>query len=150
MGRPKIPTNIVKLTGNPGRRKLNGSEPQPPPGVPKKPSWIGKEASAEWDRIVPQLVACGLLTHLDYAALLGYCTSYEHWVKAEAEIREHGTVLTTPNGMLQRSPYLTQANQSLKLMRQFVSDFGLSPASRSKVTVGGQQKEDDPLAKYRA
>lgn len=151
MGRPKKPTKIVKLMGNPGKRPLNKDEPQPREGIPEKPkNLLSKEASAEWDRIVPELEACGLLTKIDYAVLLGYCQAFGNWSKAVRMVAKHGTVVESPNGLKMTSPYVTQQNQAAALMRQFANDFGLSPASRAKVTMTGQKPEEDPLNKYAA
>lgn len=148
MGRTPQPSKIRLITGNPGKRPINKQEPQPAEGIPKKPkNFLTEEASAEWDRIVPQLTACGLLTHLDFAALLGYCMTYSDYIMATREVQRLGPVITCPNGALQKNPYMAQANASLKLLRGFMADFGLSPASRSRVTVA-EGSEDDPLKKY--
>jgi hypothetical protein len=39
----------------------------------------------------------------------------------------------TPNGYPQPSPWLSVANKSLEQMRGFASEFGLTPATRSRV-----------------
>ena len=149
MPTPKKPTNILKITGNPGKRPLNEDEPQPPEAVPDMPKNIlSKEAAEEWRRIVPQLEACGLLTGIDRAALIVYCQCYGDFVKCERLIKRNGRIVKTPNGMLQTSPYITQRNQAAQLMHKYLTEFGLTPSSRSKVTINKKAKTKDPLKKY--
>lgn len=134
MARPKTPQKIVDILGNPGKRKRR-NEPSPPEAIPPMPRFLGKIARKEWRRIVPELSDCGLLTSLDMAALSAYCSCYEHWVEAAKKVQELGPVITTPNGLTQTSPYVTQRNQALQLMKKFMVDLGLSPAARTRVTV---------------
>ena len=45
------------LTGNPGKRPLNGDEPRPEANIPECPPELGPVARAEWDRLVGELAA---------------------------------------------------------------------------------------------
>jgi P27 family predicted phage terminase small subunit len=50
------------------------------------------------------------------------------------KLREYGAVLKSPTkGVPLLSPYLTIANRAMEQMRQFLSEFGMSPASRSRI-----------------
>jgi hypothetical protein len=42
------------------------------------------------------------------------------------------------SGYVQQNPWLTIANKQLELMHKYMTEFGLSPVSRSRVAVGGQ------------
>jgi len=44
-------------------------------------------------------------------------------------------MLTTPNGCVQKNPAVTIARESLQLVRNFCTEFGLTPASRTRVSV---------------
>src|ERR1041384_4289249 len=92
-GRRPTPTRLKMLTGNPGKRPLNGDEPRPDENIPECPPELGpvaraewdrlhgerappgggRGARAEWDRLVGELAALRLLTNLDRAALAAYC-----------------------------------------------------------------------------
>jgi phage terminase small subunit len=61
------------LTGNPGKRPLNEDEPRPEAAIPGCPEELGPVARTEWNRLVGELSALRLLTHLDRAALAAYC-----------------------------------------------------------------------------
>jgi P27 family predicted phage terminase small subunit len=135
------PTALKLLKGNPGKRPLNEREPRPSPGAPEAPAHLDEEASREWDRVVGTLDQLGLVTTLDRAALAGYCQAWSRWVDAEMKLREYGAVLKSPiKGVPLMSPYLTIANRALEQMRQFLSEFGMSPASRTRI------RTDEPPA----
>lgn len=44
-------------------------------------------------------------------------------------------LLKLPSGYVQQNPWLTIANKQLELMHKYLSEFGLSPVSRSRVSV---------------
>ncbi len=80
MSAPK-PAELRLLEGNRGHR------PIPPVVKPrltvdaKPPRWMGRDAKAEWRRIVPELEAVGLLTRVDHALLEAYCATYGKWLE---------------------------------------------------------------------
>jgi P27 family predicted phage terminase small subunit len=98
-------------------------------------------AKREWKRIVPELEALGLLTCVDGAALEGYCQSYARWVEAEQFMIKHGTIFKTPNGYIQQVPQVAIAQKYLNVVKAFCAEFGLTPSSRSRLTI--ENKKDD-------
>ena len=56
-GRKPLPSNVVRLRGNPGKRRLNDAEPRPAPKVPACPSCLGDEARKEWKRLAKELAS---------------------------------------------------------------------------------------------
>jgi len=135
-GRKPKPSVIKQLEGNPGKRPLNEREPVPPEGIPDCPDFLNDEARAEWFRIADVLLEMRLLSQADRAALAAYCTAYARWVEAEDQVRKFGTIVKSPDkGFPMKSPYLTIADQSLETMRKFLIEFGLTPASRSRIKV---------------
>lgn len=138
--KPK-PTNLKILEGNPGKRPLNKHEPKPKPITPVCPRWLSPMAKREWKRIVPELEALGLLTCVDGAALEGYCQSYARWVEAEQFMIKHGTIFKTPNGYIQQVPQVAIAQKYLNVVKAFCAEFGLTPSSRSRLTI--ENKKDD-------
>jgi P27 family predicted phage terminase small subunit len=134
-GRKPTPTHLKLLHGNPGKRKLNPREPRPGPRAPTCPSHLCPPAKAEWKRLAAQLTVLRILTELDRAALAAYCQAYGRWVEAERKLQETPLLLKMPSGYVQQNPWLTIANKQLELMHKYLSDFGLSPVSRSRVSV---------------
>lgn len=142
-GRRPTPNALKLLNGNPGKRPLNANEPKPAPIAPKCPGHLDAAARREWKRIGPELESLGLLTRIDMAALAAYCQSYSRWIEAEKMIRKHGMLIKSPNGYPQVSPFLTVVNKSIDQMRAFLTEFGMTPAARSRIDVKPVEDKDD-------
>jgi P27 family predicted phage terminase small subunit len=140
-GRRPKPTKLKEITGNPGKRALNKSEPRPS-GVPTCPRWIIGDARKEWNRISKELIAIGLLTSVDRAALAAYCVSYGRWSEAEQRIQKTGLLIKSPTGNVQKNPLVLIAEESMRLMRGFLGEFGMTPSSRSRISTTPQEVED--------
>ena len=132
-GRRPTPTRLKQLTGNPGKRPLNEDEPMPEPAVPECPSELGPLAQREWNRLVGELAPLRMLTNLDRAALAAYCGSYALWAEATEAIQKYGVMIKAPSGFPVQSPYLAIANRQTEIMMRIASEFGFTPASRSRI-----------------
>jgi len=140
------PTHLKLLEGNPGKRPINKHEPKPKPTTPSVPKWLNPLAKKEWRRISKELIGLGLLTCVDGAALAGYCTAYAAVQEAENEINRYGrTTYKTDTGFIRDIPAIARQQKYLALMRNYLSEFGLSPSSRSGVNVKPIDTEDDPM-----
>jgi len=149
-GRKPLPTALKVLEGDrgKGRRPLNENEPKPPKGVIKCPSWLVPEAKKEWKRLAPSLEAMGLLTIWDIDSFSAYCQAYARWREAEEFITQHGSIFKTPSGYVQQVPQVSIAQQNLKIMQSLAGEFGLSPATRSRIIAAGSMSDktsDDPM-----
>lgn len=145
-GRKPKPSAIKELEGNPGKRKLNKTEPKPSKKAPKCPTWLDNEAKKEWRRTTKQLVQLGILTEVDMAAFAGYCQAYARWKEAEEFITKHGTIVKTPSGYWQQVPQVSIAQTYLKIMNKFCEQFGMTPSARSRITANNDQQDiDDPM-----
>ena len=95
------------------------------------------------------LLEMGLISDLDRSAFAAYCTAYGRWIEAEEALKTYGLMLKSPNGFPVQSPYLAVANRALEQMRSLLSEFGMSPASRSRVS-GVATHEDDEFEAFLA
>lgn len=147
-GRKPKPTALKVLEGNPGKRPLNELEPKPKKQAPSCPSWLEPEAKKEWRRMAKILESIGILTEIDKAAFAGYCQAYARWKEAEEFLTKHGTIFKTPSGYIQQVPQVSIAQTYLKIMKDFSSEFGLTPASRTRIQINTKEVEsDDPMEK---
>lgn len=128
-GRKPTPTHLKALNGNPGKRPLNKNEPKYPPRAPACPTWLPREAKAEWRRVVPELDRQGMLAKVDRAALTAYCQQWATMVRAEQDIQKRGIVLEDGK----RNPSVLTAKDSATQVRMFASEFGLTPSSRARL-----------------
>jgi len=147
-GRKPQPTRLKLLRGNPSKRKPRTGEPKPEGAKPDCPAHLEGDARQEWDRLSGELFALGLLTRLDAAPLAAYCVSFARWVEAEAGVKEMGLVVKSPTGFPQKNPFLSIAEESLRQMRAFATEFGLSPSSRTRIQIPTPTKAKTKLAAF--
>ena len=143
-GRKPKPTALRRHEGNPGKRGFNADEPVPPPGCPDCPPHLSRPAQEEWDRLGPELARMGVLTLADRAAFAAYCQAWARWVEAEERLKTLPAMVRTPNGHVQQNPWLAVANKQLELMGRYMTELGLTPASRSRITVPPSPEEVVP------
>jgi P27 family predicted phage terminase small subunit len=126
---------LKTLEGNPGKRPINKNEPQPG-GFPNCPRHLSNEAKAEWKRISKELSRLGLLTSVDRAALAAYCSAYGRWVEAERGLQKSAALIVkAPSGQPIQNPFVSIINAALDQMRKFLTEFGMTPSSRSRLQV---------------
>ena len=149
-GRPARPTSIKILDGNPGKRRIK-PEPQPQRGAPPCPAWLDVEAKREWRRVTPELDRLGLLTVVDRASLAAYCQAASRVMQAERVITDKGMTAEVYKEGLDGTPYLTgivtrpEVGIALKyygVMKTYLVEFGLTPASRTKVAAADAPRPD--------
>jgi P27 family predicted phage terminase small subunit len=150
VGRKPKPTAQKILEGNPGKRTLSRNEPKPT-GIPTCPPHLDAAAKKEWKRVSKELIAIGLLTSVDRAALAAYCSSYSRWMSAEENIQKFGMVIKSPkSGFPIQNPYVSVANTALDLMRKYGTEFGLTPASRTRLSVEQPSTPRDAFSTFMA
>jgi P27 family predicted phage terminase small subunit len=148
-GRRPQPTRLKVLRGNPGRRRLNRHEPQPPAvddtfDTPPDVLHDDPVAAVEWARLAPLLRGMGVVTEADRSALLALCIEWARYCEAHAFVQAHGVVVLVDNHIV-LNPCSRVAHRALSACRTLWGEFGLTPGSRSRLTVipeAAQQLED--------
>jgi P27 family predicted phage terminase small subunit len=131
--KPK-PTALKILHGNPGHRPLPQNEPQPTLGVPDCPEHLDAVAALEWARIVPELDRMGIMAHVYRAAIAAYCQAYSRWQAAEGIIACEGITTTNPEtGCVRIHPAVQIAKESMRLVKEFAVEFGLTASSITRI-----------------
>jgi P27 family predicted phage terminase small subunit len=154
-GPRKTPTNLRLLRGNPGQRAIPKGEVQPlkPDKVPDPPRRLTDEAREEWFRIAPELHRLGILTVADLQPLALYCIAYGRWCEAEdamiaakADDPHHfGLIIETERGPI-ANPLVRIATVAGDKLMRYATEFGFTPASRTRVT--GNASADEPEPKF--
>ena len=139
MGR-RLPTKTKVLKGTFRPCRHNQNEPAYEPEIPECPKQLDETAKAEWARISKVLFDIGLLTGVDRAALAGYCQIYSRWIQAEQKLQESGSLTVDVGGNPKKNPLILIADNALDIMRRYLHEFGLTPASRSNVSAAERQK----------
>lgn len=155
-GRPTKPTNLKVIQGTfrKGRAK---NEATPPIEIPEVPGELSDAAKAEWGRVSQDLFQLGLLSRIDRAALAAYCEAWADYLDAMQRVATIGKVIKTgekviqkPDGTIEKSggnfienPYFSIKKRSAELMHKFLIEFGLTPASRSRINVSDEDAPKD-------
>jgi P27 family predicted phage terminase small subunit len=143
------------LRGNPGRKPLNTSEPQPPTDGVAMPPHLGEVAARRWGELLPMLQATRVMTRADIEALARYCDTYEWWLAVRAKLKAEGDTYPILNDggevkYIAQRPEVSIAHKLAQQLRQLESDFGLSPAARVSLKVESDGKAETALEKFRA
>jgi P27 family predicted phage terminase small subunit len=151
--RPR-PTHLKLLMGNPGKRPIN---PEPEPAfaavIPDPPEFLKGYAADEWRRIAEELYRLKLLTVVDIYPLAAYCEAYGMWrtsvetyeTMAANDPATHGLIVRAKNGTILQNPIVLSARQAAKDMVRYASEFGFTPAARSRIAAGD---DESPVSKF--
>lgn len=147
------PTAVKQARGNPGKRALNKREPKPLVGLPAPVVGLSARARAVWESYGPTLVRLGLMTELDGPAFEGLCTLEALFQRFAPNVDEMALMQEIPRVSIESGesvverkpePAFKELLEILKERRAQHAQFGMTPASRSKLTALGKG-ETDPL-----
>jgi len=159
MGRTAQPAALKLLKGrgegvDSGGRKVNAG-PAFKRLPPSPPTWLSREAAAEWRRVVPGLTRLDLLKPEDRAVLSAYCETWSVYVAATRLVNEQGVmseaVTVRPDGSESRrpmaNPAVAIARNAGRELRGFAAQFGLTPSTEQALARGADDgDEDNPFA----
>lgn len=145
--KPK-PTALKLLQGTAQPCRMNKNEPKPKSDAVKMPVGLSVEAKKCWKQVSKHLKDAGVLTNLDIHALSLYCEAFARWNDANNKLKKYGTVIKAPSGFPVQSPYLAIANKAFDQMRVMLVEFGMTPSSRTKVSVAESSPSSDPIDDY--
>src|SRR5690242_4377367 len=137
-GRPRKPTVLKLLAGNPGKRKINRREPKIAGGTLTPPTWLGNAAKQEWRRLA-KVLPKGLITQGDRQVFAQYCQCVARLQAAEKALDESGTVFITGEAQYPMPhPNVKIVKDLNQTLRGLMADLGLTPSSRSKIEIPEQ------------
>ena len=160
-GPPPAPSILKYIRGNPSKETLREDEPTPDmltEGV-AAPAWLEGLALQKWNEAAPVLVRMRVLTEADTEALARYCALWERWKIAYDRCKSLGDEVThlepDPNrtdGKLrikytQVAPWASQMKNIGRDLLRLEQEFGLTPSSRSQVSIHAN-KSDDTLTAF--
>ena len=110
--------------------------------VPRPPSWLSKEAKAEWKRIVPILIERKTLTNADLGTVEAYCAAMGTVRQCQTIINREGVVIASPQGA-KRHPAFGIMSASMNAGRLTANELGLTPVSRSRPAIRDDVDDED-------
>jgi P27 family predicted phage terminase small subunit len=154
MGRPRTPTRLKVLQGTTRPDRANPGEPKPPPAKAREaaPAWLRPTSRPWWNRIRPLLVQMQVMTGADPVALGLLCDALADYMTARDVIRKLGATYETEGDagkMLRQRPEVYIAADAWRRAKLMLTEFGLTPASRAKVSAA-DVGPTDPLEAWEA
>jgi len=133
-GRKAKPTALKLIQGNPGNRPINKKEPMPVRTYnPEPPEILNELEAAKWTELARKLADCRVLTELDLDALEMYCREWVAMHQALNDLNARGKLLQTRSGGVMWNPNWTQYKHSQSVCRSIMSEFGMTPSTRTSV-----------------
>jgi len=142
-GYNRKPNNLKILEGR--DRNLN-NPPRPAGGFSKEaPDYLPNYAKMFWDRNVPVLLKCKLLTAADYDTFCVMALIFNTICQAEKCIDEEGIIVDGARGGKVKNPAFSILNQARQQYRQFAESFGLCPGGRDRLNVPEPLTDEEGL-----
>jgi len=113
------------------------------------PDYLPEEAKQEWYRLAVGLNASGRLCDDDKSLFASYCSMFAEILLLNTLLENQGleVSVTDKNGQTsyKPNPFLRERREAIKLHMTLSAQFGLSPSSRSRISVPTDNEEKDPL-----
>lgn len=145
--------------------------PEPTPGRPEPPEDLDNVGQKAWDWLMWAFEDMGMLHKVDAATCYAYCRLWSKTMAVETqqdELRETLRILEENRGdlkemspidrqsfftnvvMLQKliSKCTDQSRSGWMAIRQYLVEFGLTPASRGRIKLTAKKEEADPFTAF--
>ena len=138
-GRRPAPQELKKKRGTARKDRAPDNPVTVTKAKPKKttPSFLKAKGKMMYERSVGHLHSMGLLSTVDDTSLELLAMAYQEWYSAELKLMKEGRIYETfaANGakVLKPHPAAAQSADAWRRIRMMLIEFGLTPASRSKL-----------------
>lgn len=141
------PSELKKLEGTYRKDRAARNEPKPRVEIPPCPSWLTAAGKREYRKHAEMLVNLRVMTEADRLALAAFANEYAKWREAEGKVGELGAVLISEKtGAPYLNPWQNIASNHFKNMVKLMGEFGLTPASRSRIEAQPEDEKQTSLA----
>lgn len=165
-GRPRKPTQSKVIQGTFRKDRAPEHEPDPPKieVLPNPPAIMPRAGKKMWKALGESLRDQGLLTEVDLQTFEICCFNYGLYrAAAEAvfcmvEYSGHDGKIHRRRQKLeeyllgknsQTMPEYTAMTKAFQAYKSYMTEFGLSPASRSRIDLAGPAKEDEEVERMK-
>jgi len=138
---------VIEGTDRPDR--TNGAMPDFVAGRPVAPKGLPKNVAARFDALVEKLEAMRVLTEQDGEIVLRLARRLVEIERCEAYLDKHGDTYTLDSGQIRTRPEVTIRNEAERAARSLLSECGLGPASRAKVSKVDGSGRASPFAAFK-
>ena len=149
-GRRPLPTQLKIAKGTLRKDRVLPDEAKLPRGMPEMPERLAADsvAVAKWQELSQILFDLGVLTVADGEALATLCELHSAEQACLKELREVGPTIHTDLGGVKPNPAGSLYRSIAALKNSLLSEFGLTPSSRTKVGATQDSKPKDDLEEF--
>lgn len=155
------PTALKILHGEKNKDRINPNEPKPAPISPKPPAHLDRVDRAVWRALAPALERNGLLTEVDGAAFSTLCILQALEIRLKQELAKCNNAMIADKTSFAETegaegrtnelmvveakinPIVKELRMVAAAKRPYLAEFGMGPASRTKIRVPGEGGEDE-------
>ena len=146
--RKPVKLKILHGTDQPCRRKTEAKVNDDLPLRVPPPEYLNPSGRKKWNELVRLLRKKGILEKTDLGSLEACCAAYDEMVECQLAIKKYGGIVEYTDGKTsQQVPLLSARNRAMEVYKKFMSEFGLSPASRAKLGLGGEEPKESEFEK---
>ena len=152
-GPPRIPTKRLEARGSWLAKARAKTEPKTEATAPRCPSWLPAAAKTVFRNFCHECGLMGVLARSDGATIARYADLTVRYIAAAQFLAKYGESypLKDEAGNIkcfQQFPQVAVVSNIGKMLLAIECQFGLTPASRSRVQVAAGQADDDDTAKF--
>lgn len=150
MARPRKPSHLKVVSGTAQKCRMNPDEPDAPKGAPDAPLWLSDRATEIFAGLCATIDGMGYLSTADQHVIAQAASRLEEVEIATARVEDEGRTYDTSNAagerMIRPNPMVAQRSEAMRHAHALLSELGLTPAARSKVSAG-KKPDDNPFRK---
>jgi len=134
-GPKPTPRNLRIVRGADKPSRMNDDEPIVPVTVPDAPEDLDEDEAKEFTKMATKLAKMRVMSESDVEALEIYARAAVEARKAHRMVLQGGLMVTVGKNKdyFQQNPYLTVRNAAEKKALNILTEFGMTPSSRTRV-----------------
>lgn len=157
-GRKTLPTKVKEMRGTLEKSRVLDDEmsPEPVDGCPPPPDWLTDVGKREWWRVASGLAALKMISSIDLGILAMYCNEISVYIEMEERVRSNDRAFALKGNdgtvkQIQVVAYQRIADRALEKALKIATEFGFTPAARTKISMGQatvyEKMDQDPRKK---
>lgn len=155
MGRPKKPTQLKKLQGTDRADRIIQNEFQPTIEISSTvPDSLNEWGSKLWVDLMDEYGKFDLISRVDVGSLMVLCNEFGRYCEADDLLKAQGLeiiedVYNSKGDIVGQkkvvNPLIKVVSDAFKNYKSICTEFGLTPASRTKISAPPKEQQQDPL-----
>lgn len=137
-GRKRKPDHLKIVSGTAQPCRINADAPVPPTTLPVPPGWLTVRGAEIFHALVAILDEMGIASSAD-TQIITLCASRIEEIEITTALvedsgRTYETVSESGCSMFRSRPEVSQRNEAMRHAQSLLSELGLTPSARSKVS----------------